>query len=62
MDNANLNMMKQESHSLAGQLPQKWSAGKTSLRLGYSRCSADQVETEFEVDFDRSFDAYGLDR
>ena len=62
MDNANLNPMKQESHSLAGKLPQKWSADKTSLRLGYSRCSTDQVNTEFEVDFDRSFDAYGLDR
>ena len=53
-DNANLNTIKQESYSLAGKLQQEWSAGKTSLKLGYSRFFDEQVETEFEVDFDRS--------
>lgn len=53
-DNANLNTIEQESYSLAGKLEQEWSAGKTALKVGYSRFSDDQNETEFEVDFDRS--------
>lgn len=53
-DNANLNDIRQESYSLAGKLEQLWSAGKTSLKVGYSRFSDDQTETEFEVDFDRA--------
>jgi iron complex outermembrane recepter protein len=53
-DNANLNTIKQESYSLAGKLEQEWSAGKTKLKVGYSRFSDDQYETEFEIDFDRA--------
>jgi iron complex outermembrane recepter protein len=53
-DNANFNSIKQESYSLAGKLEQEWSAGTTKLKVGYSRFSDKQDETEFEVDFDRS--------
>ena len=53
-DNANLNTIKQESYSLAGKLEQEWSAGTTKLKVGYSRFSDDQYETEYEVDFDRA--------
>lgn len=53
-DNANLNTIKQESYSFAGKLEQEWSAGTTKLKLGYSRFSDDQYETEYEVDFDRA--------
>jgi iron complex outermembrane recepter protein len=52
-DNANLNTIRQESYSLAGKLEHEWSAGKTKLKVGYSRFSDDQNETEFEIDFDR---------
>jgi iron complex outermembrane recepter protein len=53
-DNANLNTIEQESYSLAGKLEHEWSAGKTKLKVGYSRFSDKQDETEFEVDFDRA--------
>jgi iron complex outermembrane recepter protein len=53
-DNANLNTIKQESYSLASKLEQEWSAGKTTLKAGYSWFADDQNETEFEVDFDRA--------
>ena len=53
-DNANLNTIRQESYSLAVKLEQEWSAGKTKLKVGYSRFADDQNETEFEVDFDRA--------
>lgn len=53
-DNANLNTIRQESYSLAAKLEQEWSAGKTKLKVGYSRFADDQNETEFEVDFDRA--------
>lgn len=53
-DNANLNTIRQESYSFAGKLEQEWSAGTTKLKLGYSRFSDDQYETEYEVDFDRT--------
>lgn len=53
-DNANLNTIRQESYSLAAKLEQEWSAGKTKLKVGYSRFADDQNETEFEIDFDRA--------
>lgn len=53
-DNANLNTIKQESYSLAAKLEQIWSLGKTKLKVGYSRFSDKQDETEFEIDFDRA--------
>lgn len=53
-DNANLNTIKQESYSIASKLEQEWSAGVTKLKVGYSRFSDKQDETEYEVDFDRS--------
>lgn len=52
-DNANLNTIKQESYSIASKLEQEWSAGVTKLKVGYSRFSDKQDETEYEVDFDR---------
>lgn len=53
-DNANLNTIKQESYSISSKLEQEWSAGVTKLKVGYSRFSDKQDETEFEIDFDRS--------
>ncbi len=53
-DNANLNTIAQESYSLAGKLDHEWSAGKTTIKAGYSRFADEQNETEFEVDFDRT--------
>lgn len=53
-DNANFTTIKQESYSLASKLEQEWSLGETKLKIGYSRFSDKQDETEFEVNFDRS--------
>ena len=53
-DNANLNTIKQESYSISSKLEQEWSAGVTKLKVGYSRFSDKQDETEFEIDFDRT--------
>jgi iron complex outermembrane recepter protein len=53
-DNANVNEIDQENWSARGKLSHQWSAGETILRVGYSRFLDKQLETEFEVDFDRT--------
>ncbi|WP_300973825.1 TonB-dependent siderophore receptor [Sphingomonas sp. LHG3406-1] len=53
-DNANVNRIDQDSYSLAAKLGQDWSAGTTTARFGTARFRQDSIETEFEVDFDRS--------
>jgi outer membrane receptor protein involved in Fe transport len=53
-DNANVNEIDQENYTIDGKLSHEWSAGKTSLRIGYANFTDKQRETEFEVDFDRA--------
>jgi iron complex outermembrane receptor protein len=52
-DNANVNEIDQENFTIDGKLSHQWSAGKTTLRIGYANFDDKQRETEFEVDFDR---------
>ncbi|WP_230461227.1 TonB-dependent receptor plug domain-containing protein [Sphingobium sp. CAP-1] len=51
-DNANVAKIDQENFSIDGKLTQDWSAGKTSLRVGYAKFIEDRRETEYEVKFD----------
>ena len=53
-DNANVNDIQQDSYSLIGKLGHNWSAGKTTLKVGYASFDDQQDETEFEIDFDRA--------
>jgi iron complex outermembrane recepter protein len=53
-DNANVNEIDQESYTIDGKLSHEWSAGKTSLRVGYANFTDKQRETEYEIDFDRA--------
>ena len=53
-DNANVNEIDQENYTIDGKLSHEWSAGKTSLRIGYANFTDKQRETEFEIDFDRA--------
>lgn len=51
-DNANVAKIDQENFSIDGKLSQQWSAGKTSLRVGYAKFIEDRRETEYEIGFD----------
>lgn len=51
-DNANVAKINQENYSIDGKLTQDWSAGKTSLRVGYAKFIEDRRETEYEIGFD----------
>lgn len=51
-DNANVAEIDQENFSIDGKISHDWSAGKTSLRVGYAQFIEDRTETEYEVDFD----------
>lgn len=51
-DNANVAKIDQENFSIDGKLTQDWSAGKTSLRVGYAKFIEDRTETEYEIGFD----------
>ena len=51
-DNANVAKIDQENYSIDGKLTQDWSAGKTSLRVGYAKFIEDRRETEYEIGFD----------
>lgn len=53
-DNANVNEIDQENFTIDGKLSHEWSAGKTSLRVGYANFTEKQRETEYEIDFDRA--------
>ncbi|MDO7834260.1 TonB-dependent receptor [Sphingobium sp. HBC34] len=50
-DNANVAKIDQENFSIDGKLTQDWSAGKTSLRVGYAKFIEDRRETEYEIGF-----------
>ena len=51
-DNANVANIDQENFSIDGKLTQSWSAGKTSLRVGYAKFIEDSRETEYQIGFD----------
>jgi outer membrane receptor protein involved in Fe transport len=51
-DNAKVAKIDQENFSIDGKLTQSWSAGKTSLRVGYAKFIEDRRETEYEIGFD----------
>ncbi|MEJ7925389.1 TonB-dependent receptor [Sphingobium sp. AN641] len=51
-DNANVAKIDQENFSIDGKLSHEWSAGKTSLRVGYAKFIEDRRETEYEIGFD----------
>ena len=53
-DNANVNDIDQANFSATGKLKQTWALGETALRLGYSRFTDRQYETEYEIEFDRA--------
>jgi outer membrane receptor protein involved in Fe transport len=51
-DNANVAKIDQENYSIDGKLTQNWSAGKTSLRVGYAKFIEDRTETEYQISFE----------
>lgn len=51
-DNANVAKIDQENFSIDGKLSHEWSAGKTSVRVGYAKFIEDRRETEYEIGFD----------
>lgn len=51
-DNANVAKVDQENFSVDGKISHEWSAGKTSLRIGYAQFIEDRTETEYEIGFD----------
>ena len=53
-DNANVAQINQDNYSVNGKLAHRWSAGETSLKIGYAWFDEDRFETEYEVDFDRT--------
>ncbi len=53
-DNANIARINQDNYSVNGKLAHRWSAGETSLKIGYAWFDEDRFETEYEVDFDRA--------
>lgn len=55
-DNANVAKIDQENYSIDGKLTQEWSAGKTSVRVGYAKFIEDRRETEYQIDFDVDYD------
>jgi iron complex outermembrane receptor protein len=55
-DNGQFEDIDQESFSLAGKVSQKWSLGRTSLKLGYARFKDKTENTEVEIDFDTDED------
>lgn len=53
VDNANVATINQDNYSVNGKLAHRWSAGETSLKIGYAYFDEDRFETEYEVEFDR---------
>ncbi len=51
-DNANVSKIDQENFTIDGKLSHQWSAGKTSLRVGYAKFIEDRRETEYEIGFE----------
>jgi outer membrane receptor protein involved in Fe transport len=54
VDNANVAKINQDNYSVNGKLAHRWSAGETSLKIGYAYFDEDRFETEYEVEFDRA--------
>lgn len=54
IDNSNINEIDQENYTITGKLEQDWSAGETTLKVGYSRFWNHSDESEVEIEFDRT--------
>lgn len=53
-DNSNIDEIDQENYSLTAKLKQEWSLGKTTFKAGFARFWNRSIETENEIDFNRS--------
>ena len=61
-DNSNINNILQYNYSLAAKVSHEWAAGETKLKAGFAKFIDDQVETENEIEFDRSAPRFTGDR
>ena len=62
VDNANVAKINQDNYSVNGKLAHRWSAGQTSLKIGYAWFDEDRFETEYEVEFDRALPRFTGDQ
>ena len=62
VDNANVATIDQDNYSVNGKLAHRWSAGETSLKIGYAYFDEDRFETEYEVEFDRALPRFTGDQ
>lgn len=62
VDNANVAVIDQDNYSINGKLAHRWSAGETSLKVGYAYFDEDRFETEYEVEFDRALPRFTGDQ
>lgn len=62
VDNANVAKINQDNYSVNGKLAHRWSAGETSLKIGYAWFDEDRFETEYEVEFDRALPRFTGDQ
>ena len=62
VDNANVATIDQDNYSVNGKLAHRWSAGETSLKVGYAYFDEDRFETEYEVEFDRALPRFTGDQ
>lgn len=62
VDNANVATIDQDNYSINGKLAHRWSAGETSLKVGYAYFDEDRFETEYEVEFDRALPRFTGDQ
>ncbi|WP_428678500.1 TonB-dependent receptor plug domain-containing protein [Sphingopyxis sp.] len=62
VDNANVAKINQDNYSVNGKLAHRWSAGETSLKVGYAYFDEDRFETEYEVEFDRALPRFTGDQ
>ena len=60
--NANVATIDQDNYSINGKLAHRWSAGETSLKVGYAYFDEDRFETEYEVEFDRALPRFTGDQ
>ena len=60
--NANVATIDQDNYSINGKLVHRWSAGETSLKVGYAYFDEDRFETEYEVEFDRALPRFTGDQ
>jgi outer membrane receptor protein involved in Fe transport len=62
VDNANVAKINQDNYSVGGKIKHRWSAGETSLKVGYAWFDEDRFETEYEVEFDRALPRFTGDQ